>query len=114
MLAQNKKFVFGILATLFLLNVFVWLAVFNLKPSQVLEVNFFDVGQGDAIFIETPQKQQILIDAGPGPRILEKLAEEMPFWDRTIDLIILTHPETDHMAGFLEVLKKYQIKKINR
>lgn len=112
MLSQNKKFVFGILTALFFLNFFAWLAVFNLKPPPYLEINFFNVGQGDAIFIETPQKHQILIDAGPDSKILEKLAEKMPSWDRTIDLIILTHPETDHMTGFIEVLKKYKVENI--
>ncbi len=73
---------------------------------------FFDVGQGDAIFIEAPKKQQVLIDGGPASAILEKLAKEMPFYDRTIDLVILTHPEKDHLFGLLEVLKRYKIKNI--
>lgn len=82
---------------------------FKEKP---LEVSFFDVGQGDAIFIETPKRQQILIDGGPSSVILEKLGKEMPFWDRTIELVILTHPEKDHLSGLVEVLKKYQVKNI--
>jgi len=44
--------------------------------------------------------------------LLEKLAEEMPFWDRTIDLVILTHPEKDHMAGLIEVLKSYEVENV--
>jgi len=75
-------------------------------------VDFFDVGQGDAIFIETPQRYQILIDGGPDNVVLEKLGERMLFWDRTIDLVILTHPEYDHMAGLIEVLKTYEVKNI--
>lgn len=94
------------------MNFFVWLAVYNLSASSELKVIFFDVGQGDAIFIETPKKQQVLIDGGPSSVILEKLAGEMPFYDRTIDLIILTHPEKDHIFGLLEVLKKYSVKNI--
>lgn len=94
------------------MNFFVWLAVYNLSASSELKVVFFDVGQGDAIFIETPKKQQVLIDGGPSSVILEKLAGGMPFYDRTIDLIILTHPEKDHIFGLLEVLKKYSVKNI--
>lgn len=109
---MNKRFVFVILGILFCLNVLAWLAVFELSQSRFLEVIFFDVGQGDSIFIETPQRHQILIDGGPGSIILEKLAEEMPFWDRTIDLVILTHPEHDHMAGLIEVLKSYEVENI--
>ena len=101
-----------ILVILFGLNVFVWQAVCDLNNSQYLEVTFFDIGQGDAIFIETPQRHQILIDGGPTSNILEKLGQEMPFWDRTIDLIILSHPERDHMAGLLDVLKRYKVKNI--
>jgi competence protein ComEC len=77
-----------------------------------LEVVFFDVGQGDAIFIETPDGFQVLIDGGPGLAVLEKLGQEMAFYDRTIDLIILTHPEHDHYFGLFEVLKRYEIKNI--
>lgn len=109
---MNKNPVFIILGILTGFNVLAWIAVFQLNDNELLEVNFFDVGQGDAIFIETPQNQQILIDGGPTSIILEKLGEEMPFWDRTIDLIILTHPEKDHLAGLLEVLKRYQVENI--
>jgi len=64
------------------------------------------------VFIETPQNQQILIDGGPGSTVLEKLGKEMPFWDRTIDLVILTHPDFDHVSGLIEVLRRYQVENI--
>ncbi len=83
-----------------------------MQESGLLEVNFFDVGQGDAIFIETPQRLQVLIDGGPDAKILEKLGKVMPFWDRTIDLVILTHPDPDHLNGIIEVLKRYKVKEI--
>lgn len=83
-----------------------------MKETGSLEVIFFDVGQGDAALVKTPKNQQILIDGGPGSAILEKIAKEMPFWDKTIDLIILTHPEYDHMAGLIEVLKRYKVDNI--
>jgi len=101
-----------IIGILFVLNILAWVAVDDLSRAQLLEVIFFNVGQGDAIFIQTPQKHQILIDGGPNTAILEKLGAEMPFWDRTIDLIILTHPESDHMLGLLEVLKRYKVENI--
>jgi len=109
---DNQKSVIGILTGLLAVNIFAWAIVCYLSQSPSLEVNFFDVGQGDAIFIETAQGQQILIDGGPGNVILEKLAKELPFWDRTIDLIILTHPELDHLSGLIEVLKNYQVENI--
>lgn len=109
---KNKKAVWFILGGLLGLNIFAWIIVYDLGESYNLEVIFFDVGQGDAIFIETSAGHQILIDGGPGFTILEKLAKEMPFYDRTIDLIILTHPEKDHLAGLLDVLKRYRIEHI--
>jgi competence protein ComEC len=108
----NEKTVVFILGFLFLANFFAWIVVFDLRRHKFLEVNFFDVGQGDAIFVETPQRHQILIDGGPSSKIIEKLAKEIPFWDRSIDLIILTHPEKDHITGLLEVLKRYKVENV--
>ena len=109
---KKKNSVLIILTILFSLNVLAWLTVYDLSRPQLLEVTFFDVGQGDAIFIETTQRHQILIDGGPDSAILEKLGKEMLFWDRTIDLIILTHPEHDHYGGLIEVLKRYRVENI--
>ncbi len=105
---KYRKHIFTGLALLFFANVFAWLVVYDLE-NQNLEVNFFDIGQGDGIFIETPKSYQILIDGGPDSTFLEKLGKEMPFWDRTIDLVVLTHPEHDHIAGLIEVLKRYKV-----
>lgn len=97
---------FGILI---LANAAVWPEVLS---ANTFEVSFLDVGQGDAIFLQTPSGQQILIDGGPDNIILERLALRMLPWDRTIDLLILTHPEKDHVAGLIEVLKAYEIKQV--
>lgn len=97
---------------LILLNIFAWKSIFDLTSKKEIEVDFFNVGQGDSAFIQTPQGHQVLIDGGPDSTVLKKLAGEMPFYDRTIDLIILTHPEADHMTGLFSVLKNYRIKNI--
>jgi len=109
MMKLQRKSVFLILGVLVLSNIYAWTVVYELVKSQPLEVVFFDVGQGDSIFIETPKGYQILIDGGPSSVVLEKLGNEMPFWDRTIDLVVLTHPEHDHIAGLIEVLKRYEV-----
>lgn len=88
------------------------MAVWDFSKPSFLKVSFFDVGQGDAIFIQTPGKHQILIDGGPDSSVLEKLGRKMPFWDNTLDLIILTHPEKDHLFGLIEVLKRYRVENI--
>ena len=88
--------------------VFVWYAVLT-ETRAGLKIVFLDVGQGDAIFVEAPNGNQILIDGGPNKAVLRELAKQMPFYDRTIDGIILTHPHLDHYAGLNEVMKKYKV-----
>ena len=82
---------------MFFINIIVGLIVFDLSQDNFLEITFFNIGQGDSIFIETPEGHQILIDGGPDSKVLEKINKEVPFWDRTLDLVVLTHPEHDHI-----------------
>ena len=89
--------------------VIIWYAVFYFALHRDFAITFFDVGQGDSIWIETAEGHQILVDGGPGDRVLAKLGREMPFWDRSIDGIISTHPDQDHIAGLLPVLEKYDV-----
>jgi competence protein ComEC len=100
------------MGVLILANALIWLAFTGLNSRQNLEVIFFNVGQGDSAFIQTPSGQQVLIDGGPDSTVINKLARVLPFYDRTIDLIILTHPEKDHIAGLLDVLKRYKVENI--
>ncbi len=89
--------------------VLAWLAVAQL-PDGRLHVAFLDVGQGDAILITTPRGGQVLVDGGPSPAALTSaLGDEMPFWDRSLDVVIMTHADTDHLTGLVEVLKRYQV-----
>ena len=78
-------------------------------PSHTLRIWFFDIGQGDAIFIQTPTGEQILIDGGRDRRVLAKLGSVLPPWDRTLDAIILTHPDADHVGGLVDVLAHYEV-----
>ncbi|MEK9147887.1 MAG: ComEC/Rec2 family competence protein [Patescibacteria group bacterium] len=87
----------------------IWSAIFRIEAHRGLYMYVFDVGQGDAIFIEAPDGNQILIDGGPDSSILASLGKVLPFWDRVIDLVILTHPHADHLDGLLEVLKRYDV-----
>ena len=88
--------------------VIIWHAVFEVRGGE-LEVYFFDVGQGDAIFIETPSGNQVLIDGGPDKSVVSSLSRVMPFYDRSIDIVILTHPHSDHFAGLIDVFKRYEV-----
>ncbi len=81
-------------------------------PDDDLRVSFLDVGQGDAILIQKGDRQ-ILVDGGPSPRAITLgLGSQMPFWDRTIDLLVLTHPHGDHLAGLVEVLRRYRVAQV--
>ncbi len=82
----------------------------NLNSGNLLKVYFLDVGQGDAILIETPNGTQTLIDSGPNNKIIRELSEILPFLDRTIDIIIPTHSDLDHIGGFPEILRRFNIK----
>jgi competence protein ComEC len=75
-----------------------------------LVVDFLDVGQGDAALITTPGGRQVLIDGGPsGLELARELGDVMPHWDRTIDLVILSHPQEDHLAGLPELAKRFRV-----
>jgi len=77
-----------------------------------LKVVFLDVGQGDAIYIEAPNGRQVLIDGGPDAKLLASLAKVMPFADRSIDMLIATHNDMDHIGGFPLLLDNYKITSI--
>ncbi len=77
-------------------------------PDQELHLIFCDVGQGDAILI-TKGTTQVLVDGGPNQKVLSCLANHLPFWDRTIEMIILTHPDNDHLGGLPDVIERYNV-----
>jgi competence protein ComEC len=78
-------------------------------PDDELHISFLNVGEGDAILIQKGS-QQVLVDGGPSPQELSVgLGDKMPFWDRTIELVILTHPHADHITGLVAVLERYKV-----
>ncbi len=101
----SRYYLFLLTAAAFLVS----LSAFFSLPVSVMRVWALDVGQGDAIFIETPRHVQVLIDGGPNTKVLSELSSVMPFYDNTIDLIVLTHPQEDHIFGLVEVLKRYRV-----
>jgi competence protein ComEC len=97
---------------LLIATILVWVAFLNM-PDDRLHISILDVGQGDAILIQTPNRQDILIDGGPSPRAIRlELGKKLPFWDKTIDLVILTQPQADHVTGLIEVLNKYNVTQV--
>jgi len=109
---QTKQFLQYLILPLAILTTAVFVINFRSAPDFLLHVSFLDVGQGDSMFIQTYLGNQIVIDGGPSDKILSELGRQLPFWDRSIDLLILTHPDADHVSGFIDVLKRYKVKKV--
>lgn len=92
-----------------------WYAVLVEEPNErVLRVAFLSVGQGDATLITAPNGVQVLIDGGPGARVIRELGREMLWYDRSIDVVIATHPDLDHIGGLPEVLERYDVDMVLR
>ena len=87
------------------------LFIWQTQSFGKLHLIFCDVGQGDAILISAGTKQ-VLVDGGPGTRVLECLDDKLPFWDRTVEMVVLTHPQRDHMEGLIAVLARYDVRRV--
>jgi len=112
MLQDCKKY--GLLIFTFLLLVAVAFLFYQdfQNSHRGLTFAMLDVGQGDALFIESPTGAQILVDLGPPRKILSQLRRVMSPFDRTIDGIIITNPDQDHIGGFSDVMKIYKVESI--
>jgi len=104
---KTGYFISGIITGLILLFNF-----FQQLPDGKLHIVFCDVGQGDATYIQFPGGKDMLIDGGPGgqtPKVLGCLAKHMSIFDRQIDVVVLTHPQEDHLGGLSEIVKRYKV-----
>ncbi|MEK7453253.1 MAG: ComEC/Rec2 family competence protein [Patescibacteria group bacterium] len=107
---MSLKYKITLLLGAILVLIWFFLLVFNFDGK--LRVYFLNVGQGDSVFIETPDKVQVVIDGGPDNSVLAELSSVMPFYDREIDLLIFTHPQKDHIFGLIDILKRYKVNNI--
>jgi competence protein ComEC len=95
----------GVITGLILLITFIWS-----QPDGKLRIVFCNVGQGDAAYIRFPDGRDMLVDGGPdNGRVLTCLGRHMPFWDRRIDIVVLSHPQADHMGGLPEVFRRFSV-----
>jgi len=107
-----KKILISAVVLFIVANGAVWHTVFNewkQDESSFLTVAFLDVGQGDAIFIEAPNGNQVLVDGGANAKVLSELGKVMEWYDKSIDIIIATHPDKDHIGGLVDVLKRFEV-----
>ena len=108
-----KKYLpYILICLLFLVGFWTLFLAYNHNYHKYLKVVFLDVGQGDAIYIEAPNGRQMLIDGGPDANLLSRLSQVIPFADRSLDMIVATHPDADHIGGFPVLLDNYKVASI--
>jgi len=98
-----------VLIILVFASVFVWVAVYQRRDTNLLHIYFLDIGQGDSILIDSPTHGRILIDGGANLKVLTELGKILPFGDRRIGVMIESHPDKDHIAGLPEVVSRYDV-----
>ena len=97
---------FGLLAIAVIVWGFVWVS----RPSDEMGITFFETSVGDLILIESPGGSTVLIDGALDPKeAIDALDSSRPFWDRSLDAVVLTHPDADHLGGLQGVLDRYQV-----
>jgi competence protein ComEC len=106
---RTHKVRLTILSLLLLVAIFSFYVAAKENRKGILTVAFLNVGQGDAIFIESPSGNQMLIDGGPGKAVLRELSKVMSFYDRSIDVVLVSHADQDHVGGLPDVLNKYKV-----
>jgi competence protein ComEC len=106
---RKFKIKIAIFSVLFLGAIFSFYFANRESRTGILTVAFLDVGQGDSIFIEAPNGNQMLIDGGVGRGVLRELGKVMPFYDKSIDVVLATHPDADHIGGLNDVLERYRV-----
>ncbi len=89
------------------------ISLLPVRDSGELRVDFLNIGQGDAILVTTPAGKQILVDGGPSGIVLARqLSGVMPHWDRSLDLVILSHPQEDHLGGLPELFDRFEVAEV--
>lgn len=97
-----------VVAALLAINFAVWQTMLA-EHSNRVRISVLDIGQGDSILVQGPTGIQMLIDGGPDHSVLRELPREMGLLDRSIDFMVETHPDKDHIAGLAYVLNDYAV-----
>ena len=106
-LLRQKRTIFLALVILLTIGVF---SVAAVRPTERLSVTILDVGQGESILIQGPDRLTVLVDGGPNPATLVlELGQRLPHWQHSVDLVVLTHPDSDHLSGLMGLLERYDV-----
>ncbi len=111
----NKIFDF-VLVLAFLIGLYVWSTVYQNASADVdsgsAKISFFDVGQADCALVNLPSNKQVLIDAGRNNQSVSRIKTRMPAFDNEIEAVFLSHPDSDHVGGFLAVLESFKVDRV--
>lgn len=110
MLSRKNQFL--VIAGIAIFIVFLTWSFVSAFLPQPLKIVFLDVGQGDSMLVRTPEGENVLIDGGPDKSVVYRLEKYLPWYDRTIDAMILTHPHADHVNGLIEIMKRYKVSRV--
>ena len=103
-----------LLLALAILSIVLWSVILREDHKGILTFAVLNIGQGDSLFIESPTGTQVLIDGGLGKNLMKEIAQVVPWYDRHIDMLVVTNPDKDHYEGFIPLLDKYKVDKIGR
>ena len=106
---RTKNFKWYFLLFLIIFSLLLWSVILREDKKGVLTFVVLDVGQGDALFIESPTGKQVIVDGGPNKALMREVSKVIPWYDRDVDMIVVTNPDRDHYEGFISLLKKYKV-----
>lgn len=91
------------------ISIVLWKVVLHEERHGILTFAVLDIGQGDSLFIESPTGKQVLVDGGPNKTLMKAISKVLPWYDRHIDIMVVTNPDLDHYSGFIPFLNKYKV-----
>ncbi len=104
---KERKYIFGAVLVILIL---LFCLILSIKSyTAKVEISFFDIGQGDSSLIKFPNNKIILVDGGPDNLVLNRLGKYLPYYERKIDLVVLSHFHDDHIMGLIEIINRYKV-----
>jgi len=105
-----RNYIFSSAVGLIVLTLVQFLTLSSKNDS--LQVYFLDVGQGDSALVSYPTGERLLIDTGKDSKVFRSLDQVLPWYDKTIDYVLITHGDADHLGAMLDLLDRYEVKKV--
>jgi len=85
---------------------------YNLTSNLVDKISFLNIGQGDSSLIVSKRGESILIDCGPNSKVIDQIENKLGYWNKKIDLLIITHGDKDHYGGCRDIIERFEVSKV--